>query len=86
MRCVALHCRVTIAFSHTQHNTGYGNPRIMKIDLERGKKRNPTMQKYRQDIFDHHERSKRRVINSRLKQGRCDEMRRRLNKCLREHL
>mmetsp|Transcript_6210 Transcript_6210/g.12835 ORF Transcript_6210/g.12835 Transcript_6210/m.12835 type:complete len:158 (-) Transcript_6210:181-654(-) len=63
----------------------FGNPRIMKIDLETagGSQR---LKKIRQEVFDHHERWKRRVTNSKLKQGRCEDMRSRLTKCLREHL
>ena len=57
----------------------------MKIDLETagGSQR---LKKIRQEVFDHHERWKRRVTNSKLKQGRCEDMRSRLTKCLREHL
>ncbi len=65
--------------------TGFGNPRIMKIDLETGGG-SQRLKKIRQEVFDHHERWKRRVTNSKLKQGRCEDMRSRLTKCLREHL
>jgi hypothetical protein len=64
---------------------GFGNPRVMKIDLEHGGGSKKT-QKIRQEVFDHHERWKRRVTNSRLKQSRCEDMRKRLNSCVREHL
>lgn len=66
-------------------NTGFGNPQIMKIDLEGRKAGSKVKQKHRQEIFDHHEAWKRRVTNSKLKQSRCEAIRNRLNKCLREH-
>jgi hypothetical protein len=57
----------------------------MKIDLDQGGGSKKT-QKIRQEVFDHHERWKRRVTNSKLKQGRCNAMRKRIESCLREHL
>eukprot|EP00536_Pseudo-nitzschia_multiseries_P016398 jgi/Psemu1/292509/fgenesh1_pg.1100_\ len=61
----------------------FGNPRIMKIDLESA--RHQKHQKHRQETFEHHERWKRRVVNSKPKQGRCEQMRDRLHRCLSEH-
>lgn len=63
----------------------FGNPQIMKIDLDsaRGSKKALLT---RQQIFDHHEMWKRRVGNSKLKQSRCRDMSKRLHKCLREYL
>lgn len=63
----------------------FGNPQIMKIDLEVRKAGSKAKQKHRQEIFDHHEAWKRRVTNSKLKQSRCEAIRNRLNNCLREH-
>ena len=57
----------------------------MKIDLDTAGGSKKT-QKTRQEVFDHHEKWKRKVTNSKLKQGRCEEMRQRLHKCLREYL
>ncbi len=83
--CVLYSARLTHIMFLAIPYIGFGNPRIMKIDLEtaRGSEK---LKKIRQDVFDHHERWKRRVTNSKLKQGRCEDMRSRLNKCLREHL
>mmetsp|Transcript_11950 Transcript_11950/g.24329 ORF Transcript_11950/g.24329 Transcript_11950/m.24329 type:complete len:105 (-) Transcript_11950:702-1016(-) len=60
----------------------FGNPQIMKIDLESA--RNQKQQKIRQETFEHHDKWKRRVRNSKPKQNRCAQIRNRLDKCLSE--
>jgi len=76
-----------------QQTPGFGNPQIMKIDLDVSSSvssnNNPKKtqilerQKQRQDIFDHHEKAKRRVLNSKNKQSQCNDIRKKLNNCLR---
>jgi hypothetical protein len=78
--------------TQTNNNqSGFGNPQIMKIDLlvEINKSNNnikiiEQRQKQRQDIFNHHEKAKRRVIASKNKQSQCNEIRSKLNNCLRK--
>ncbi|VEU44463.1 unnamed protein product [Pseudo-nitzschia multistriata] len=63
----------------------FGNPRIMKVDLRDPTPGQKATQEHRMETFKHHERWKRRVVNSKLKQQRCEQVRNKLHACLREH-
>ena len=57
----------------------FGNPSLMKVDSDKPQGKNA-------QIFLHHQKAKRRIVNSRPKFQACQSISNRLHQCLREKL